>query len=98
MVGGIEWAFGYFTGFLKENPFQSGMPINVPDLNSQIRRYTLKKYGVNLSEAEADLALESLADLFLAFADTEEKIASAGLLMKPDEAIFAGKIPPPIKL
>lgn len=84
-------------GFSKENPFQPGMPLSNLDLNAQIRRYTLKKYGVNLSESEADLALESLADLFLAFADTEEKIASAGLLMKPDEAIFAGKITPPIK-
>ncbi len=67
------------------------------DLRLQVVNYFSKKYGVNLSEAEADLCLENLADLFLAFADTEEKIASAGLLMKPDEAIFAGKISPPIK-
>ena len=68
------------------------------DLRLQVVNYFSKKYGVNLSETEADLCLENLADLFLAFADTEEKIASAGLLMKPDEAIFAGKISPPIKL
>lgn len=74
------------------------MPLSNLDLNLQIRQYFLKRYNVNLSESEADLCLESLADLFLAFADTDEdKIASAGLLMKPDEAIFAGKIQPPIK-
>ena len=68
------------------------------DQNYKLRQYFIKKYNVILSETEADLCLENLANLFLAFADIEkEKIASAGLLMKPDEAIFAGKILPPTK-
>ena len=69
------------------------------DLRLQVVNYFSKKYGVNLSETEADLCLENLGNLFLAFAKIEKrKTASAGLLMKPDEAIFAGKIQPPTKL
>jgi hypothetical protein len=70
-----------------------------PSQNLKLREYFLKKYNVILSEAEADLCLENLANLFLAFAKIEKrKIASAELLMKPDEAIFAGKISSPNNL
>ena len=81
-------------GFSKENPYRKGMPNSNFYLNSQIRQYFSQKYGVDLSETEADLCLESLADLFLAFAD-REKTDSAVLLKKPDEIVFPSKTLPP---
>ena len=70
------------------------MPNSNSDLNLQIRQYFSKKYGVDLSETEADLCLENLADLFLSFAD-RKKTDSAVLLMKPDEIVFPSKALPP---
>jgi len=50
-----------------------------------------KENNLNISEETANEYLESLAGLYLAFADTGENVSSE-LLMKPDEIVLP--IPP----
>jgi hypothetical protein len=47
------------------------------DLKLRVQQYFLKKYKISLNDNEADLCLESLADLFLVFADEGKQPSSA---------------------